>query len=102
MDIYDEHVRKSAGKTFDFEEFFSSSCTLDDDSKGKSKILLDESQQAIIIPNLEDYKDKRGATVLITSQQVITIPNIDSGIGGHERTQECIVNVIFNKTEKRR
>ena len=97
MDKKEEHVYKSAGETFDFEDFFSSSSTLYDDLKEKP--LLDESQQAIIIPNLEDYSDKKGATVLITSQQVITIPNIDSGIGEHERTQECIINVIFNKTE---
>lgn len=69
MDVYEEHVRKSAGKTFDFEEFF----------KGQ--------------------EEQRSATVLITSQQAITIPNIDDWEGDHVTTQDCILNVIYNNTD---
>lgn len=69
MDIYDEHVLKFARISFDFEEFF----------KGQ--------------------EEQRSATVLITSQQAITIPNIDDWEGDHVTTQDCILNVIYNKTE---
>ena len=69
MDIYDEHVLKFARISFDFEEFF----------KGQ--------------------EEQRSATVLITSQQAITIPNIENWEGDHVTTQDCILNVIYNNTE---
>lgn len=67
-----EHVYREAGKTFDFNEFFS---------RDRRSAGIDEQY---------------GATVLITSHQAITIPNIWDYTGPHDSTQQKIVEVIYN------
>ena len=65
-----EHVYREARKPFDFNRFFS---------RKSNKVF-----------------DQYGATVLITSHQAITIPNVDEYTGLHEKTQEKIVEVIYD------
>lgn len=66
MDENEKHVLEFARIPFDMDEFFG----------GQEKL--------------------RCATVLITSQQAITIPNIEDWKGFHTSTQEWILKVIYN------